>query len=286
MHWVRLAGSAYWFAFVGAFLAVAVWESVRPHRPLHSAAGRRWRNHAVLSGASILCSGLVLRGSPVLVAFATQDSRYGLLNRAFIPWWVSFAATLPALDLVLYASHRLFHSVHFLWRIHEVHHSDADFDVSTAVRFHPLEGIVTQALYLGAIALLAPPPAAVFTSQILIVVENLFVHANKSLPAAVERVLRWIVITPDLHRVHHSEEMADQNLNFGQLFPWWDRLFGTFAPVPACGTERLVIGLKELRGVDTMPIVYMLAAPFNRAPRITTVSTIPSPTPTPRSARS
>jgi sterol desaturase/sphingolipid hydroxylase (fatty acid hydroxylase superfamily) len=284
MYWVRVASSAYWIAFVGAFLAVAVWESVRPLRPLGCAAGRRWRNHAVLSAVSILCSALVLRGSPVLIALAVQDSGYGVLNRASIPYWMSFAATLPALDLVVYAGHRLFHSVHFLWRIHEVHHSDADFDVSTAVRFHPLESIVTEGLYLGAVALLAPPPAAVFTSQILTLVENLFVHANKSLPPAVERLLRWIVITPDIHRVHHSEELADQNLNFGQFFPWWDRLFGTFASAPARGTEHLATGLKELRGIDTTPIVYMLAAPFRRAPRITTASTTPSRTP--RSARS
>jgi sterol desaturase/sphingolipid hydroxylase (fatty acid hydroxylase superfamily) len=294
MHWVRLASPAYWIAFIGAFLAVAVWESASPLRPLSAAAGRRWRNHAVLSAASMIATGLVLRAGPVLVALAVQNSRWGVLNRAFIPFWINFAATLPALDFVLYASHRLFHSVHFLWRVHEVHHSDADFDVSTAVRFHPIEGLVTQALYLGAVALLAPPPAAVFTSQILIVAENLFVHANKSLPPAVERVLRWIVITPDVHRIHHSEEFADQNLNFGQLFPWWDRLFGTFVSVPARGREHFSIGLKELRGTDTMAIGYMLAAPFMPgppvaplvAPLVTTASTSPTPAPTPRSARS
>jgi sterol desaturase/sphingolipid hydroxylase (fatty acid hydroxylase superfamily) len=284
MHWVRLASPAYWIAFIGAFLAVAVWESANPLRPLSSAAARRWRNHAVLSAASIIATGLVLRAGPVLVALAAQNSRWGVLNRAFVPFWINFAATLAALDLVLYASHRLFHSVGFLWRIHEVHHSDADFDVSTAVRFHPIEGIVTQALYLGAVALLAPPPAAVFTSQILIVAENLFVHANKSLPPAVERVLRWIVITPDVHRIHHSEEFADQNLNFGQFFTWWDRLFRTFVSVPTRGPEHLSIGLKERRGIDTMAIGYMLAAPF--MPAVTTASTSPTPAPTPRSARS
>jgi sterol desaturase/sphingolipid hydroxylase (fatty acid hydroxylase superfamily) len=180
--------------------------------------------------------------------------------------------------------------MNLLWRIHEVHHSDADFDVSTAVRFHPVESIVTQALYLGAIALLAPPPAAVFASQILIVAENLFVHANKSLPPAVERILRWIVITPDVHRIHHSEEFADQNLNFGQFFPWWDRLFGTFVSEPTRGPENFSTGLKELRGADTMAIGYMLAAPFMpappAAPLVTTASTSPTPAPTPRSARS
>jgi sterol desaturase/sphingolipid hydroxylase (fatty acid hydroxylase superfamily) len=285
MHWVRLGSSAYWIAFIAAFLAVAVWESARPLRPLRCAASRRWGNHAALYAASIIFSGLILRVSPIFVAFTVQDSHYGLLNRTFIPYWVSFAATLPALDLILYANHRLYHSVHFLWRIHEVHHSDRDFDVSTAVRFHPLEVFITQVLYLGAIALLAPPAAAVFTSQILVIVENLFVHANKSLPPAVERALRWIVITPDLHRIHHSEEFAEQNLNYGQLFPWWDRLFRTYTSTPACGPCQLVTGLRELRTIDTLPFLYMLAAPFRPAP-ITKASTSPTPTPPPQSAHS
>jgi sterol desaturase/sphingolipid hydroxylase (fatty acid hydroxylase superfamily) len=283
MQWVRLGSSAYWVAFIAAFLAVAVWESARPLRLLRSAASRRWGNHAALYAASILCSGVTLRVTPVFVAFAVRDSHYGLLNRALIPYWASFAATLPALDLVLYASHRLYHSVRFLWRVHEVHHSDRDFEVSTAVRFHPLEVFITQGFYLGAVALLAPPAAAVFTSQILIVVENLFVHANKSLPAAVERALRWIVFTPDLHRIHHSEEVAEQNLNYGQLFPWWDRLFGTYTSVPARSQANLVTGVAELRDTDTLPVLYMLAAPFRPAP-ITKASTSPTPAPPPQSA--
>jgi sterol desaturase/sphingolipid hydroxylase (fatty acid hydroxylase superfamily) len=286
MDWARLGSAAYWIAFAGAFLAVAVWESARPLRPLRSPDSRRWRNHTALYAASIVCTSLALRVTPILLALSVQDSRYGVLNRAWMPYWLSFAVTLPALDLLLYASHRLFHAVHFLWRIHEVHHSDTDYEVSTAVRFHPFEVLITQALYLGGIALLAPPAAAVFTFEILSIVENLFVHANKSLPPAIERILRWIVITPDLHRIHHSEEFAEQNLNFGQLFPWWDRLFGTYRSAPAGGPDRLVTGLRELRGVDTLPVWYMLAAPFRPARRLTTASTSPTPAPTPRSARS
>ena len=310
-----MGSSPFWIAFTAAFVAAAVWESAHPLRPLSSTDSRRWRNHVALYAISIVCSNLALRTSAVVVAFAAQDSRYGLLNRAFIPYWVSTAAALPALDLLLYAGHRLFHSVGFLWRIHEVHHSDHDFDVSTAVRFHPFEVLITQGLYLGTVALLAPPPAAVFTSEILRIVENFFVHANKSLPPRIERILRWIVITPDVHRIHHSEEFAEQNLNFGQLFPWWDRLFRTYASAPAGGPDHLVTGLKELRGVDTLPVAWMLAEPFQRTGRegrlqsgwnshvppneacplcavpeerqpITTASTNPAPTPSPRSARS
>jgi sterol desaturase/sphingolipid hydroxylase (fatty acid hydroxylase superfamily) len=266
MKWVRLESQAYWIAFVASFLAVAVWESVRPLRPLATSAGRRWGNHGILLIASFITAGLVLRVSPVFLAFAMQDSRWGLLNRAWLPQGVRFAAAILAFDLLDYLTHRLFHSVFVLWRVHAVHHSDPDFDVSTAARFHPFEVLLSEMCYLGAVALLAPPPAAMLVSKILIVAQNFFAHANQSLPPGLERLLRWIVITPDLHRIHHSEEMAEQNLNFGQLFSWWDRLFGTYAPVPRAGVENLAIGLKELRGADTLAVTYLLSEPFHRSP--------------------
>jgi sterol desaturase/sphingolipid hydroxylase (fatty acid hydroxylase superfamily) len=266
MNWIRLDSSAYWITFVAAFLAVALWESAHPLSPLAFAAGRRWRNHAVLYATTLVFSGVILRASPVFVAIAVASSRYGLLNRAAIPYWIRFAITFVALDLFHYASHRLFHAVHPMWQIHRVHHSDRDFDVSTGARFHPLEVIITQVLYLGTVALLAPPPAAVLAYGLLVVIENFFVHANKSLPLSVERVLRWVAITPDLHRIHHSEEPADYDLNFGEVFPWWDRLFGTYAGASARSPGNVVTGLKELSGVDTLPVLYMLTAPFRRLP--------------------
>lgn len=261
---MRLESSAYWVTFIAAFLAVAIWESGRPLRPLISAAGRRWSNHAILLAACFLCTGLMLRVTPVFVASAAQDSPYGLLNHAWIPMWLRFVVTLLALDFLHYGIHRLFHSVYFLWRIHEVHHSDRDFDVSTAARFHPLEVLITQGIYLGGIVLLAPPAAAVLVAEMLVIAENLFVHANQSLPARVERILRQVVVTPDLHRIHHSEEFLEQNRNFGQFFPWWDRLLRTYAATPVRGTDGLVIGVKELGSTDTMPVPYMLTEPFHR----------------------
>ena len=265
MPWARLGSSPFWIAFTAAFVAAAVWESAHPLRPLSSTDSRRWRNHVALYAISIVCSNLALRTSAVVVAFAAQDSRYGLLNRAFIPYWVSTAAALPALDLLLYAGHRLFHSVGFLWRIHEVHHSDHDFDVSTAVRFHPFEVLITQGLYLGTVALLAPPPAAVFTSEILRIVENFFVHANKSLPPRIERILRWIVITPDVHRIHHTVQPDEQDSNFGFDLTWWDRLFGTYRAKPRGQHANLVLGLKEERDPAALGLRALLLRPFRVA---------------------
>jgi len=289
MNWLRWESSALWIAIVAGFFAVAIWESVHPLRPLQASAGRRWRNHATLYAVAILCAGFALRVSPVFVAFAVRDSRYGLLNHAFLPKALTFVITLAVLDLVLYAAHRLFHSVRFLWRIHEVHHSDHDFDVSTAGRFHPIELVITQSFYYGAIALLAAPPAAVFTAQLLLAIENLFVHANKSLPSVAERALRFIIITPDLHRIHHSAEFAEQNLNYGQLFPWWDRLFGTYRATPQCGAQQhIVTGIAELGDADTLPVTYMLAEPFQpRSPvPVTTASSSLMPTLPPQSDHS
>jgi sterol desaturase/sphingolipid hydroxylase (fatty acid hydroxylase superfamily) len=277
MDWARLGSIAYAIAFPAAFLVVAIWESWNPVRSLASAAGRRWRNHVLLYAVSAACSWVAIRVTPVVVALAVQTSPVGLLNGPRLPLWARWAITLPVLDLVLYASHRLMHSVYVLWRVHAVHHSDRDYDVSTAGRFHPIEVLFTQGMYLGAIALLAPPLAAVFTWQILIVFENMFVHANKSLPAPIERVVRWIFITPDLHRIHHSDQFAEQNRNFGELFPWWDKLFGTYSAQAACHPIPVATGLSELdRGIDTLAVRWLLTMP------LTTASTSPAPTQPPR----
>jgi hypothetical protein len=180
MDWARLGSIAYAIAFPAAFLVVAIWESWNPVRSLASAAGRRWRNHVLLYAVSAACSWVAIRVTPVVVALAVQTSPVGLLNGPRLPLWARWAITLPVLDLVLYASHRLMHSVYVLWRVHAVHHSDRDYDVSTAGRFHPIEVLFTQGMYLGAIALLAPPLAAVFTWQILIVFENMFTTRTNS----------------------------------------------------------------------------------------------------------
>ncbi len=262
MDWLRIESRASVIAFVAAFLAVAAWESARPLRQLTSAAGYRWSRHAMFYVVSIGCVGLLIRVSPVFVALAVAHSHSGLLNHAVIPYWLKVVIAFLALDLCHYGSHRLCHAVEIFWRVHRVHHSDRDFDVSTAMRFHPVELVIRHSIYLGAIALLAPPVAAALAYGLLVAVENLFVHANQSLPPAGERILRRIMVTPDLHRIHHSEEIENQNLNFGEVFPWWDRLFGTYASQPAHGPVDIVVGLRECRGVDTLSVPHLLAARF------------------------
>jgi sterol desaturase/sphingolipid hydroxylase (fatty acid hydroxylase superfamily) len=254
--------TTYWILFVGAFLAVAVWESFQPKRELSGPAGRRWGSHALLLAASTIFVKVILRVNPVIVATAVAGSRFGILNKPWLPFAVRCAATVLLLDLTQYLIHRTYHAVGFLWRIHEVHHSDPDYDVSTAGRFHPLEVLIGQAGLLSVIALLAPPPAAVFGAELMTLLLNFFVHANASLPRPLERALRAVIITPDLHRTHHSDEMEEQWTNLGQTFSWWDRLFGTYLDRPASGEDAIATGVKGLQNATSIKLGFMLSEPF------------------------
>jgi sterol desaturase/sphingolipid hydroxylase (fatty acid hydroxylase superfamily) len=195
-------------------------------------------------------------------------------------------AAVLLLDLSHYGIHRAFHAVPLLWRIHEVHHSDPDYDVSTAARFHPLEVVLARGGYLAAVVLLAPPPIAVFVSEALTVVFNFFAHANVSLPRQGGKLLGLVFITPDLHRIHHSADSADHSRNYGQTFAWWDRLFGTCLNEPNVGTERMTTGISGLRNAGSLRLGFVLKRPFEsrrawhvnakpikRAPGLTAAST-------------
>jgi sterol desaturase/sphingolipid hydroxylase (fatty acid hydroxylase superfamily) len=267
MWWMKNESATYWVVFVATFFAIAIWESFRPKRPLTWPADRRWGRHALLLAISTAALLLIFRVSPIAIAAAAANNRFGLLNQRWLPFLVKCAATLLLLDLAHYATHRTFHSVHFLWRVHEVHHSDPDFDVSTAARFHPIESLLTQVAYLALIALLAPPPVAVFGAELLSVAVNFFVHANASLPDWAEKMLRRVVFTPTLHRIHHSEEIREQSGNFGTIFPWWDRLFGTYLANSAAGDKGLITGIKGLQNETSTGLGFILAEPFQHRPQ-------------------
>ena len=189
-----------------------------------------------------------------------QSSPIGLLNNPGIPFGVRCVLTVVSLDFLQYWMHRAFHSYFPLWRIHEVHHSDMDFDVATAARFHPLEILPPQALRLIVILLLAPPPVAVLLDQLIAIVFNFTSHANASLPAPIESAVRWLFITPDLHRLHHSREIPDQSTNFGQIFSIWDRMFGTYRP--GGSSAHVITGLVETTSAKTLDIRGLLTSPF------------------------
>lgn len=260
MDWQNLQQFNFNFVFVASLLAMAFWESRRSLVELKESPGPRWLSHGLLFLLNTLLLPLLIRLSPLVLAISLAQTSSGLLNQSWLPRPLQFVLALLLLDLVRYASHRLFHSLTPLWRIHEVHHSDPDYDISTALRFHPLEVAIDQALLLGAVFLLAPPPAAVFCSEVLSTLINSFVHANIALPPGWEKMIRSVFITPGLHRSHHSIDIAAQNTNFGQTFSFWDRLFDTFQPNNTC----LATGVTGLPAGAYKNRTALLLAPFER----------------------
>jgi sterol desaturase/sphingolipid hydroxylase (fatty acid hydroxylase superfamily) len=261
-NWGQAESYAYWTTFTVAFLAVSGWESVRPRGTLLVPAGRRWRNHGLLLVVASLFSMLVLRSTPVLAAIAVRHSHYGLTWLDHLPGFARFVLAILLLDVVKYSTHRLQHAVGFLWRVHQVHHSDPDFEVSTGLRAHPIETILTQGAALLTILALRLPPAAVLAAELMSCAQSFFQHANASLPPALERALRPWLVTPDVHRIHHSMDETDQRRNLGEMFPWWDRLLGTYAPSTAAGKEQFPTGLKGAKNAGSLGLAFMLATPF------------------------
>jgi sterol desaturase/sphingolipid hydroxylase (fatty acid hydroxylase superfamily) len=269
VHWIRIESAAYWSVFVVAFLACAIWESFRPKRNF-SGTERRWGKHGILLIICTVASVALYRISPVVMALNVTGSRFGLLNRTWLPFAVRCVIAILALDLVRYSTHRLSHSVGALWRFHQVHHSDPDFDISTALRVHPIEVVLTQGAYLLTVAVLAPPVVAVLIAELGSILQSFFSHANASLPRWVEKPLRAVFVTPDMHRIHHSEEVAEQYKNLSDIFPWWDHLFGTYVEKPAAGDDKIVTGLKGFQNERSLGIGFMLAQPFRKDSEQTT----------------
>jgi sterol desaturase/sphingolipid hydroxylase (fatty acid hydroxylase superfamily) len=264
--WVRMESNGYWLTFLLSFVAVGIWELLQPLRNLSAVTTRRWGRHGLILVVHNLLSVAVYRVSPVILAVTMMNSRLGILNKTWIPFVPRFVAALLVLDLVKYAVHRSYHAVPFLWRAHHVHHSDPDFDLSTGVRAHPIETILMLGATLSAIAILAIPPAAVLTAELFSCAQTFFSHANASLPEWLERPLRWVFITPDLHRIHHSEELQEQWTNLGDVFSWWDRVFRTYLDIPASGKENLRVGLKGFQNDASLGLAFMLLHPFRLQP--------------------
>ena len=264
MPWIQMEGRAYWLVFVGAFMAVAVWESCRPTRSLSVREERRWSRHAVVATIGFVLTAGLYRVTPAVMAAAVAGNNIGLLNKGWLPVAARWILAIVALDLVRYGVHVAHHAFPLLWRVHQVHHSDPDLDASTGARFHPIELIVTQGAYLGAIGICAPPVGAVLLVELLFCFQSFFAHANSSLPARVEKAVRLVWVTPDMHRIHHSDQRREQATNFGDLFPWWDRFFRTYVAAPAAGIGGMRPGLEGFQNDRSLDVSFMLKLPFRR----------------------
>lgn len=251
---------------IGSFLAVLLimaWaEHARPKRVPRPPRKGRWFANL---GTAFLSTGIVRLLFPVLpAALAALCAQYGwgLFNLLDLPLPISVPATMLLQDMAVYWQHVAFHRFLPLWRIHRMHHADLHIDASTGVRFHPLEIILSMVYKLTLVAILGPPVLGVILFEIVLNGCALFNHANLALPAGVDRILRLAVVTPDMHRVHHSTDMHEANRNFGFNFPWWDRLFSTYKPQPDLGHHDMAIGLNIFRSPSSQTLGGMLSIPF------------------------
>jgi sterol desaturase/sphingolipid hydroxylase (fatty acid hydroxylase superfamily) len=253
-------------AFIGVFAAVAAWEICAPRRRLAFGKATRWTNNLGLLLVDVITSRLLAPGAAVAIAVAGEAGHWGLLNMIALPAWAAILVSVVLLDLVVYFQHVMFHAVPTLWRLHRVHHADLDFDVTTGIRFHPVEILISTALKCAAVAAVGAPAAGVVAFELLLNATALFNHANASMPRPVDAWLRWLVVTPDMHRVHHSVQHDESSSNFGFNLPWWDRVFGTYRAHPRLDHVHMAIGVDAFREADELRLDRMLLQPLRDTP--------------------
>lgn len=248
--------------FVGVLVAMALWELAAPRRRQDIPRVLRWTNNLALVVVDTVLLRLTFPILAVGLALMAQASGWGLFNALDLPLWLAILLSILLLDLAIYLQHVLFHAVPGLWRLHRMHHADLEFDVTTGLRFHPVEIALSMAIKLAVVAALGAPAVAVLLFDVVLNATALFNHANIRLPAGVDRVLRWVVVTPDMHRVHHSVIPAETNSNFGFNLPWWDRLLGTYRAQPMAGHTGMTIGIEHFRTRRDLWLDRMLMQPL------------------------
>lgn len=251
--------------FAGILLLMVIWQVAAPRRSAVATILPRWTSNLGLVVLNTLAVRLLVPVTAVSAAILAQSRDWGLLHLVEWPGWLEMGLAVVAFDLAIYLQHVMFHAVPMFWRLHMVHHADLDFDVTTGLRFHPLEIILSALIKLAVVVVLGPPVIAVVIFEVLLNATSMFNHSNIRMPLRLDRLLRFVVVTPDMHRVHHSVIPRETNSNFGFNLPWWDYLLGTYRAQPREGHERMQIGLTTFRAetqVDRLP--GMLLLPFAR----------------------
>jgi sterol desaturase/sphingolipid hydroxylase (fatty acid hydroxylase superfamily) len=241
---------------------MALAEIVWPRRLLTVSKLQRWRGNLAIIVINSLFIRLVTPVAPYAMAAVATANGWGLFPLLKLSGVPVLVATVLLLDLIIYCQHRAFHRIPLFWRIHRMHHTDLDLDVSSGARFHPFEIALSLAIKTVAVLLLGASPYAVVLFEIILNATSMFNHANLRIPTSVDRLLRVVLVTPDMHRVHHSVILRETDSNFGFSASWWDRLFGTYRAEPRDGHERMVIGLKEYRKPGQLGLHQLLALPF------------------------
>lgn len=249
-------------AFAGVLAVMAIWELVAPRRHQALARRSRWPGNLGVVVLDTLIVRLLFPAGAVGLAVLGEARGWGLFNAVELPGWSEVLISVIALDLVLYGQHVLFHAAAPLWRLHRMHHADLEFDVTTGVRFHPVEIVLSMLIKLAAIVALGPPAVAVLAFEILLNASSMFSHGNIRIPRGLDRIVRLFVVTPDMHRVHHSIVVRETNSNFGFNLSLWDRLFGTYRAEPEAGQEGMTLGLKNFRDARELRLDNMLLQPL------------------------
>ena len=253
-----------WAAIFMIFCVVATWETLRPLRKPSVSTARRWAGHFALFFVTTWLLALIMPFSAVAAAIAAEDSPYGLLNRAWVPVWTAWLVAIFVLDFVRFGQHWALHRIPLLWRLHKVHHSDPDYDLTTGLRFHPLEAVLTITTQCAVVAVLAPPPIAVLVGELIFIGQVHLVHGNVSFPEAIDRKLRLVFVTPNVHAIHHAIAVEDQNSNYGGVFSIWDRLFRSFQTRETSERESMAMGLTGFEGERGARWSTLFLGPFQR----------------------
>ena len=256
--WLRLG------AFAGVLLAMLAAEDLWPRRGGPMRRPLRWGANLSVVVVDVLLVRLLIPLGATGTAIWAQVHGYGLFNSTEWPFAAEAVPAFLALDLLIYWQHRLFHAIPLFWRLHRMHHSDVEFDATTGVRFHPVEILVSMLIKMGAIVVLGAPAVAVIAFEIALNATSLFNHANLRLPLAVDRVLRSVIVTPDMHRVHHSVHRREHDSNYGFNLSWWDHLFRSYTGQPADGHTTMQIGLTQFRGDDEQRLLPLLLQPLKK----------------------
>lgn len=249
-------------AFAGVFILMALWEVLAPRRDWRIRKGYRWLNNLGVVALDAAVVRVLFPAAAVGTALFVEAQGWGLFRLIEAPYWLMIVLAVIVLDFAIWAQHVLFHAVPALWRLHRMHHADLDFDVTTGLRFHPVEILLSMFIKAGVIVMLGVPALAVLIFEVLLNATSMFNHGNVQLPKRLDRVLRWIVVTPEMHRVHHSWYPSETNSNFGFNLPWWDRMFGTYRPQPRDGHVAMTIGINLFRDPRELRLDRMLWQPF------------------------
>lgn len=247
--------------FFGILVIMALWEFAAPRRARSYSRLQRWPSNLGIVFLNSALVKLIFPFAAVALAAAGEAKGWGLLNAVAMPFWLKVVVAVVLLDFAIYLQHVLVHAVPALWRLHRMHHADLDFDVTTGARFHPVEILLSMGIKFMVVSALGAPAIAVLVFEVVLNATAMFNHGNVRLPAGLDRVLRLFVVTPDMHRVHHSIAVRETNSNFGFNLPWWDRLFGTYRAQPAAGHEDMTIGIEQFRDGRELWLDRMLVQP-------------------------